>query len=49
MYDVMEASIIDMLKQIKNGDCCENPTCSISLTPPFFRTGKMWFVWKDLQ
>ena len=40
MYDIMEASIIDMLKQIKNDNCCENPTCGTSLTPPFLEPAK---------
>ena len=40
MYDVMLFSIIDMLGGIHKGECCNNPTCDVSLTPPFFEPAK---------
>ena len=37
MYEVIEDCLKDMLKELKDpaANCCQNPTCEISLTPPF--------------
>ena len=37
MYEVIEDCPKDMLKELKDpvANCCQNPTCEISLTPPF--------------
>ena len=33
-------SIINMLGEIHKGECCNNPTCDVSLTPPFLEPAK---------
>ena len=37
MFDVMIKCLEDMSKDLKNpaANCCGNPTCDVSLTPPF--------------
>ena len=42
MYEVIEDCLKDMLKELKNpaADSCGNPTCNVSLTPPFLERAK---------
>lgn len=42
MYEVIEDCLKDMLKELKNpaANCCGNPTCNVSLTPPFLERAR---------
>ena len=40
MIGVVIECLKQMSNELKNPECCENPTCSTSLTPPFLERAK---------
>ncbi len=35
MFNATIECLKQMSSELKNNECCEQPTCSVSLTPPF--------------
>jgi hypothetical protein len=40
MIGVVIECLKQMSNELKNTECCDHPTCSVSLTPPFLERAK---------